>query len=516
MDSQHKETHLLDYLYILRKWKWLVFASLFITVTLVIIGNYTLTPIYEAQSQLVIDKDSSRSIVSGQELEYLDYESFLSESLTFNTQFKMVVSYPVLERVVRNLHLKERYQNQRAPQAGPGSSLRESILDNIIRLRETVKGFLPSLGKTVDSRTGQPDISPEQEEKLEMIALVNSLKRKISAEQVTETRLVTITVSDEDPVWAQRIANGVVDACIEYDIHTRCSAAQKFVDWILSQINDMKRKLTESEQAFYRFKSENKIFSLSGKQGIDTQKIGELSASYIKVRTEHMELKARVAELEKIMARRNEKTLSPGLLGDPVLVDLSKELTDAQIQLSDLKTRYKDKHPKIANLASRVDILQDEFNSKLNKVYKNLLIEETILQSREEELQKAIKKHEEDALLTNQNELRYAVLERELETNKGLYEIMLNKLKETQINESAGKSNVRLIEPADLPRSPIKPKKVLNVMLAVVVGLVSGIGLVFLMEYMETNIKTEDDVELYLHLPVLGIIPEVERMGRSS
>jgi uncharacterized protein involved in exopolysaccharide biosynthesis len=345
---------------------------------------------------------------------------------------------------------------------------------------------------------------------------VNALKLNITAEQVPETRLVTITVKDEDPVWAQKIANGVVDAYIEYDIQTRGSAAQKFVDWILSQINGIKQKLNEAERAFYQFKSENKIFSLSGKQGINTQKIGELNASYIKLRTEHMELRARLAELEKIMARRNEKSLGSNLLGDQILQDLSKELTDAQIQLSDLKTRYKDKHPKVLNLAGRVDILEEEFNSKLNKVYKNLMIEESILQSREDELQNAIKKYEEDALLTNQNELRYAVLEREVETNKGLYEIMMNKLKETQINESTGKSNVRLIEPADLPRSPIKPKKLLNIILATLIGLISGVGLAFLMEYMETNIKTEEDVEQYLHLPVLGIIPEVERAGKSS
>ena len=518
MDYNKKEVHLLDYLHLLRKHKWLIFTSLFITVTTVIIGNYIVTPMYEAQSQLVIDKDSGKSIVSGQALEYLDYESYLSESLTFNTQFKMVVSYPVLAQAVKNLHLKERYADKKNPHAGKAVSsvFKATILDNIKKFKESVSSIIPFINKDKSSQNEQPVLSPEQKEDMETLGLVNALKLNITAEQVPETRLVTITVKDEDPVWAQKIANGVVDAYIEYDIQTRGSAAQKFVDWILSQINGIKQKLNEAERAFYQFKSENKIFSLSGKQGINTQKIGELNASYIKLRTEHMELRARLAELEKIMARRNEKSLGSNLLGDQILQDLSKELTDAQIQLSDLKTRYKDKHPKVLNLAGRVDILEEEFNSKLNKVYKNLMIEESILQSREDELQNAIKKYEEDALLTNQNELRYAVLEREVETNKGLYEIMMNKLKETQINESTGKSNVRLIEPADLPRSPIKPKKLLNIILATLIGLISGVGLAFLMEYMETNIKTEEDVEQYLHLPVLGIIPEVERAGKSS
>jgi succinoglycan biosynthesis transport protein ExoP len=518
MDQKQKEVHLLDYLHLLRKRKWLIFTSLFITVTTVVIGNYTVTPIYEAQSQLVIDKDSGKSIVSGQSLEYLDYESYLSESLTFNTQFKMVVSYPVLVQAVKNLHLKERYEKQKNSQTNGAASspLKAAILDNIKKFHESVKSIIPFINKEKHSQDKPSLLSSEQKEYSETLALVNSLKLNISSEQIPETRLVTITVKDEDPVWAQKIANGVVDAYIEYDIRTRGSAAQKFIDWILSQINGIKQKLNEAEKAFYQFKSANKIFSLSGKQGINTQKIGDLNASYIKVRTEHMELRARLAELEKIMARRNEKTLSSNLLGDQVLQGLSKELTDAQIQLSDLKMRYKGKHPKVLDLTGRVDILQGEFNSKLNKVYKNFMIEDSVLQSREDDLQNAIKKYEEDALLTNQSELRYAVLEREVETNKGLYEIMMNKLKETQINESTGKSNVRLIEPADLPQYPISPKKFLNIILAAIVGLISGVGLTFLMEYMETNIKTEEDVEQYLHLPVLGIIPEVERTGKSS
>ncbi|MEW5801323.1 MAG: GumC family protein [bacterium] len=518
MDHKQKEVHLLDYLHLLYKRKWLIFTSLFITVTTVVIGNYTVTPIYEAQSQLVIDKDSGKSIVSGQDLEYLEYESYLSENLTFNTQFKMVASYPVLARAVRNLRLKERYDKQKNSSSNQSASfhLKAAMVDNINKFIGSVKSLIPFLQKGGDSQAAQLSLPLEQNEDLEMLALVNGLKQQISAEQVTDTRLVTITVKDEDPVWAQKIANGVVEAYIEYDIQTRGSAAQKFMDWILSQINGIKQKLNEAEKTFYQFKTENKIFSLSGKQSINTQKIGELNASYIKLRTEHMELKARIAELEKVMARRNEKGVGSYLVGDQILLDLSKELTDAQIQLCDLKMRYKDKHPKVVNLAGRVDILKSEFNNKLNKVYKNLMIEESILQSREEELQNAIKKYEGDALLTNQNELRYAVLEREVETNKGLYEIMLNKLKETQINESSGKSNIRLIEPADLARAPIKPKKVLNIVLATILGLISGVGLVFLTEYMETNIKTEEDVEQYLGLPVLGIIPEVERGGKPS
>lgn len=205
MDTKSKEVHLLDYLHILRKRKWLIFSSLFITVMTVVIGNYAITPIYEARSQMVIDKDSGKSIVSGQDLEYLDYESYLSENLTFNTQFKMVISYPVLERAVRNLRLKERDTQQKNLQAGqPASSaLKADILDNIKKFKESVKSLFPFMNKDVDNKTIWPALSPEQQEELEMLALVGNLKKTISAEQITDTRLITITVKDQTSLGAK-------------------------------------------------------------------------------------------------------------------------------------------------------------------------------------------------------------------------------------------------------------------------------------------------------------------------
>ncbi len=518
MDHIQKEVHLLDYLHLLRKRKWLIIACLFITVTTVVIGNYTITPIYQTQSQLVIDKERGKSIVSGKDLEYLEYESYLSEELTFNTQFKMVTSYPVLERVVKNLHLKERYEEQKNLIIDQGllSSFKVTLRENIKKFKESIKNLLPPTKEGANNQTNQPALSPEQEANEQIMALVAGLKEKIKAERAMDTRLVNITATDEDPSWAQRIANGLVEAYIGYDMSCRLSAAQKFINWVSFQINEMKKNLAESEKRFYKFKNDEKIFSITEKQGINTQKIGELNASYIKVHTQRMELKARIVELERIMARRNKKALGLELLNDQILERLTMDLTETQIQLHELKERYKDKHPKITSLLGRMDILQDEFDSKLNKAYKGLLMEDSILRSRQEALQSAIKKYEKDAMLTNQKEIRYAVLEREVETNQSLYEIMLNKLKETQINESMGKSSIRLIEPAARPESPIKPKKKLNIILGIILGLMSGVGLVFLMEYMETNIKTEEDVEHYLKLPVLGIVPEAERIRKSA
>lgn len=520
-NAPQNEVHLLDYLNLLRKGKWLLISCLFITVTTVIIGNHTITPVYQAQSQLVLDKEGGKSIVTGRDLEYLEYESFLSEELTFNTQFKMVTSYPVLELVVTNLNLKERYEKQKnlVSEQDNFSFLKVTLRENIKTFKETLHTWKESIRNLFPANppdtTSQPQpalaLTPEEKEKAEMMALVAALKGKVKAEQVMDTRLINISVTDEDPVWAQKIANGVVQAFSQYDLSTRLCAAEKFIEWVTLEIEEMKKKLAESEKVFYTFKINENLFSIKEKQNINVLQIGELNANYIKIHTQRMEMKARVAELESIMGRRQQKTLASELVNDPILVNLNIELSDTQIQLNELKTRYKGKHPKITKLVNRMSILNIEFDSKLKEAYKSIKMEDSILKSREDALQQAIKKYEEDAMITNQKEIQYAVLEREVETNQGLYELMLNKLKETKINERMGKSTIRLIEPAAIPASPIKPKKKLNIILGIILGLMTGVGLVFLMEYMETNIKTDDDVQRYLQLPLLGIVPEAER-----
>jgi len=271
------EVHLLDYLNLLRKHKWLIISCLFITVTTVIIGNYTITPVYQAQSQLVLDKEGSRSIVTGRDLEYLEYESFLSEELTFNTQFKMVTSYPVLELVATNLNLKERYEKQKnlLSQQGNFSPFKVTLRENIKAFKETLDTWKESIRNLFPAApsdtTSQPQIAltPEEKEKAEMMALVSALKGKIKAEQVMDTRLINISVTDEDPRWAQKIANGVAEGFSQYDISKRLCAAEKFIEWITLEIEEMKKKLAESEKAFYTFKINENLFSIKEKQNIN-------------------------------------------------------------------------------------------------------------------------------------------------------------------------------------------------------------------------------------------------------
>ncbi|MEW6382252.1 MAG: polysaccharide biosynthesis tyrosine autokinase [bacterium] len=516
--DQASEVHLLDYLNLIRKRKWILIACVLISIVTAIIFVQTMVPVYQADCQIIIDKEVNRSPVTGENMEYLYYETALSEELSFNTQLKIITSYQVLEQVINRLGLQDRERKKKAEELmgkdGFLSQFKTAIRDNI----QSIKSLLGESceGKVLADKDVPRDFIQAAPDR-EMAALVSALADKIEVKPIRETRLVTITVSDESPSWAAAIANALVRSYVDYDTSLRYKSVKEFIDWISVQVAEMKQKIDDAEKKFYNFKANNKIYSIQERQDIITGKVHELNDAYIKTHTERMGIRAKVMELETLLNRRKDRILGKDIVDNPLLMDLSKELSVESIRLDNLKRDYKDKHPEVLDATSKIEILKKEFNSTLDKSLQGLLLQDAVLKSREDTLQAAMVKLEEEALADNKVEITYAMLEREVETNKALYEVLLNKFKETKINETMKKSNIRITEPARIPESPSGARKKLTIVLGCfILGLMGGFGLIFLLEHVDTEIRTEKDVQYYLQLPVIGIIPENTETGRGA
>jgi succinoglycan biosynthesis transport protein ExoP len=157
-----------------------------------------------------------------------------------------------------------------------------------------------------------------------------------------------------------------------------------------------------------------------------------------------------------------------------------------------------------------------EHNEELKREIENLKAERLVLLSREKVLQKTIADFENEGLEASKKELKYTILERNLETNQNLYETLLSKIKESNITGNVSVSNIRITEEAVISHAPVKPNKKLNLILSIIFGLMTGVGIAFLWEYMDRSLRTEEDVRRYLDLPVLSIIPVAEEEVQSS
>lgn len=484
--EQEKEIHLSDYVDVLFKRKGLIVVFFVITVSVSMLFTFLTAPIFQSSARMVIDKEKTFSPITG---ERVDYESFHSQSLTFNTHFKLIKSDSVLRQIVTELGLD-------------GENGEESLTVNPFKeMIRQVKANVKLLFKMEEKET-----TPHEK----MVGLLKELREKIAIEQVRDTRLLTVSVKNKDPEMAARIANAVADTYIEYNLSNRMQSSKKQLEWMNNELYQLKKNLEDKEKRFLDYKQNQKVFSITGKQKMMEQKISEFNDKYLSVKNQRQQLDAVIEELEKHIRLSKGLTSLRSLSDNPTIDKIYNTIIDLEMELTRLTKVFKSRHPRIIQVKGKLAKSKKRLSHEVSKELANLKSERKVLKARGKQLLATIEEFENDALKTSGKELRYKMLERDVETNKTLYDTMMERVKESNILKTSDTSNLRVVEEADMPVNPVSPKKKRNLLLAMVLGLFGGAGFAFFFEYLDQTIRTEEDVQNHLNVPVLSVVPEAD------
>lgn len=479
-----------EYYHILTKHKWTIIASFFLITTLTMLFSFLMKPVYQATTILIIEKEQNTSPLTGQRM---DYESYGSQSLTFNTHFELITSYPVIQKVIKTLKLDQ---------------IKEDI--EVSPWRE----FLSQFKKNIYLLLGKEKKPLTPQERL--FQLNKKLREKIHVEPVRDTRILKVSVEDHDPVIAGDIANTLARSYVNYNIENQLQSSQNTISWMTDQLYEMKKKLEDSEEEFLAYKQRAKLFSIKGKYDIITKKIEDFNTAYLQARNKRLELDTKLAELKRLFNERGSILNVSSLIKNPLIDTLYSQLLESEVELSRLNKTYKSKHPKITQVKTKIDEIGKKLNDEIKKEMENLRAERSVLLAKEKVLEKTIDDFENDVLETNKKELKYSILERNVETNKNLYNTLLSRVKESNMISNTNVSNIRIAEEALVPKYPIKPKKMLNLILSIIFGLMTGIGISFLWEYLDQSLRTEEDIQRYLNVPVLSVIPIFDKAKHTK
>ncbi len=167
-------------------------------------------------------------------------------------------------------------------------------------------------------------------------------------------------------------------------------------------------------------------------------------------------------------------------------------------------------HPKAVQNRGKLEEVKAKLNGELKKEMENLKAEHSVILSKEKVLQETVTGFENDALSTNKKELEFSIMERNVNLNKNLYNTLLSKIKETNMVDDLGTSNIKIVEKAMIPMKPNAANKKRKVMVGILMGLILGYGIALFIEYIDRTIRTEDDVQRYLKLPVLSVVPKID------
>ncbi|MFH1138203.1 MAG: DUF4388 domain-containing protein [Pseudomonadota bacterium] len=481
---------LLDYYYRLKNHLWLILGVLFLTAAVAAFFTFTMKPVFRASATVLIGEDSQLSPLTG---ERVSAETYVAQQLTFKTHFTAITSRPVIEEILRQLDLRPSDAD-----LGLVDGFVKNIKANVHRL---IAAFLP------------PPEGPTSGEARELNERVAWLREKINVAEIRDTRLMTISAEDHDPQAAMAIVNALAETYFDYDAQVRFQSSKMMMDWLSKQLYETRKKVAEAERTFMDFKERENLFSSAGKQKLSTEKIAEMNGNLVEVRTSRLEKEAVIAELKKFLQRNSGQVKSiPSFLNSPILEELYSDLLKTQVEYNRLSGIYKNKHPEMVQVVNKIEGLSGKIRQEVNRAMENADAEHAVLAAKENALENARTGYEGEAMALNQKEFEYTLLEREVDTNKELYNTLLGKVKESNILGELPETRLRLMEKASLPTEPVKPKKVFNLALGLVLGLFLGVGLAFFIEFMDQTLHNRKEVENLLQLPVLSDIP-VESNG---
>lgn len=452
-----EEIHLRDYFRVVRKHAALIMSVFLVVVVTVGVGTYLQRPVYLATTKALIEREGAR-VVNFQEITPPSGDP----AEFFQTQLQIIYSRPVLQRVIDSLDLMNRK---------------------------------PELAQAADP--------------------VNTFLNAVNVEPIRNTRVVEIDVEDPDPKLAAEIANALASAYVNQNLELKLAAARGALTWLTNQVTDLKSKVNESEGALQQYKEQAGLVSMEEKQNLTVKKLAEFNSASIEAKAKRIEMETTLAELRKATERPEVLESSPVVVNNPVVQRMKGQLVELEVHRSKLLKVYKEKHPEVLKVQSQIDEITQKIHEEVGRLARSMESEYNVLKAREAAMLGAVNQYRDEAQALAKKEIKYGILKRDADSNQQLYDVLLKRLKETSLSQGLDTSNVRIVEQAVPPRFPFKPRTKLNMALAGIIGLALGVSLAFFAEYMDTTLRTPEQAERLLDVPVLAVIPAFPRRGRS-
>ncbi len=456
-----REPHLYDYLLILRKHQWLILSFMLAVVTITAIGTFRMLPVYVATSRIEIDRENTNILpFQGTDDYMVDLENYIE------TQSKILTSETLALQTIRSGVL-----------SGPTDFAADSSASDAL-----TTGSLANMKPP-------PELG----------AFLGSL----SVKRVANSRLLDISFESNNPLLAAQVVNAHIKNFIEQNFQSRYEATSRASTWLADQLNELKIRVQKSEDARIAYERQNQIWSLDGdKQNVATQRLADLNRQLTDAQSERMR-KQSLFEY----AKAGDQDSVPQIRDNPAVQDLVRKRTDVYTQYADALNQYGPNFPKVQRLQSQLKEIDAAADREKKAAMARMESDYREARQREELLAQALEQQKAEVNQMSERMVQYSILKREAEANKALYDGLLTKLKEAGISAGLRSSNIRVVDPAMVPTYPSRPAKSRNIVLSFLVGLVGGIGLALLREYMDNTIKSPDDIETLARLPSLAVVP---------
>lgn len=459
--SQEREVNPLEYLAVLWRRKWTVIAIVLVMFAYAAFTSYRTKPTYTARGTLLIEKEPN--ILTFEEI--FQIETFKDDF--YQTQYKLLRSRTLAEKAVERLKLYENAEFVGKPEKG----------------KKPIDKTHPAVRRS----------------------LVSSFLGRLDVRPIQNTRLVDINFRAHDPDLAARAVNALFDSFIDMNIEAKYQATEQATEFLTAQIASLGEEIAKKEKEIQAYGAEKNIIALSDKETTIIENLGELNKALTEAQIDRVKKQAIYNEI---------KSASPDNIPAVMTSSLIQKLREDYVKL---KREYMKKqeifrpdYPELQRLKTELESAEKLLENETQNLVKSTYSDYTAALKKEKSLEQAFNKQKQEAFQFNSNAILYNSAKIEIENKKNLLESLLRRQNETGIAarlKGLKTSNVRVVDKAEVPLFPSGPNKQKNMILGFLVGLLAGIGLAFLFEWLDNSVKSSEDVERYAGLPTLGIVP---------
>jgi exopolysaccharide transport family protein len=466
------------YARILRKRLQTVLIIFVILFSVVLIVTLKQKRVYRAQALLEIQKENP-DIPTLQELYELDSVS----DAYLRSQYTILASESLVRRVINELGL---------------DSLREFNSPKWWSWRERRNAIAPQVFAAGPSHVDR-EVYQRVLERFEDRLTINPINR---------SRLVAIQFDSLDPELAARVANALAKNYVEQNLEGRWSATQNAADWLSQQLAGVKAKLERSEEDLQDYARRNDLVFLETDKGTsqnaENEQVQQLQEELTKAEAQRYEKEA----LYHIVQTGDYASL-PGISENKLIQDLTERLAELKREYARLSTTFSADYPRVMEIQSQIDEITAAIQEQRKSAADTITNEYLAAVQRENLVRQGLRQEQERMNDVASRAVQYNILKREVDTNRQLYEGLLQRLKEAGVSASLKASNIRIVDSAEPPTKPVKPRISLNLGVAAIFGLGLGIGVAFFQERLDDTLKGTGDVERLLGLAAVGLIPAV-------
>jgi capsular exopolysaccharide synthesis family protein len=340
------------------------------------------------------------------------------------------------------------------------------------------------------------------------IQLADKLRSKVKVALRRGTRLIDITVSDRDPVMARDLASSVVREFLKENFSQRLAVSKVATEFLKEEADKLKKKLEESELKLQRYKEQNRAVSLEDRQNITVERLREVSTKVTEANSQRLRLEADIEQVRKVGPQNTDELLRIRSVAElPQVATARAQLGEANTELDALQERYGHKHPKLIAALKRIESLRATLAVNAAKAGEILQRQYDAAVQTESKLAGALQEQENAALELNKIAIPYNVLQRDVESDRSLYESLLQRMKETSVTGPVEQAPYTLVEEPMVPSYPSKPNVRRTVTLAFAFSLLLAVCGIIVLDMFDSSLRSVDEAERFLNLPALVGIP---------